>query len=294
MYDLIIIGLGTAGFSASIYAKRAGLNVAVIEMGAPGGALGSIKTIENYLGYENVSGPDLAMHFYKQFKALKLPMINEEVIDIKDEETSKIIYTNQDKYEAKAIIIATGRGQKKLSVGHNVRGVSYCALCDANLYQGKRVALVGNNPKAIEEALYLSDIAKKVSLIIHNDRINASADNTELLKQKQNIEIIYNEEIRDIIEEDNKVHELILKDQNVHIDGLFASLGFGPATYFCDNLNITDEQGYITVNAKLETKVKGIYACGDNIKKEVYQIITAASEGATAAINANKYLKGIK
>ena len=293
MYDLIIIGLGPAGISASVYAARANLNVAVIERETPGGTLNQIKDIENFIGYEKITGPELAMNFYRQFKSLDIPLLNEEVIDIKDEETYKTVYTTNNKYESKAVIIATGRGQKKLSVGHNVKGVSYCALCDGNLYKGKEVALVGNNPKAIEEALYLSDLVKKLYLIVNDDKIKASEENIKLLTTKKNIEIIYHEEVADIIEEENIIHELVLKNYNLHITGLFVNLGFGPSTYFCENLDITDEQGYIIVNVKGETKVKGIYACGDSIKKDIYQIINAASEGATCAIHANKFIKGI-
>jgi len=293
MYDLIIIGLGPAGFSSSIYAKRAGLNVVVIEKGTPGGTLNNVKEVENYLGYDKIMGPDLAMAFYKQFKSLDIPFINEEVVDIKDGVNHKIVYTTEGKYEAKALIVATGRGQKKLRVGHNIKGVSYCALCDANLYKSKTVCLVGNNPKAIEETIYMSDIVKKIYLVVDNDKLNASEENIKLLNKK-NIEIIYNEEVIDVIEKAGKITGIILTNQNIEVEGLFVNLGFGPSTYFCENLNITDEHGYITINDKCESTVKGIYACGDNVKKEVYQIINAAGEGAVAAVNANKYIKGMQ
>jgi len=293
MYDLIIIGLGPAGFSAALYASRAGLDTLVIEKGAPGGTLNTIKEVENYLGYEKIMGPDLAMEFYKQFKNTNIPLVNEEVIDIKEEVLSKTVYTNENKYETKAVIIATGRGQKKLRVGHNVKGVSYCALCDANLYKNKTVGLVGNNPKAIEETIYMSDIVEKIYLVINSDTINASEDNIKLL-DKKNIEIIYNEEVIDVLEEDDKITGIILNNQDLKVDGLFVNLGFGPSTYFSEALHITNEQGYITINDKCETKVKGIYAAGDNVKKDIYQIINAGSEGAVAAINANKYIKGIQ
>ena len=293
MHDLIIIGLGPAGFSSSIYASRAGLNVLVIEKGSPGGMLNTIKEVENYLGYEKIMGPDLSMEFYKQFKTLNIPLIHEEVIDIKDGVKHKTVYTTEGKYDAKAVIIATGRGQKKLRVGHNVKGVSYCALCDANLYKNKTVALVGNNPKAVEETIYMSDIVSKIYLIVDTNEINASEDNIKLL-DKKNIEVIYNEEVIDVLEENDKITGVTLNNQDLEVDGLFVNLGFGPSTFFSENLQITNEQGYIVINDKCETKVKGVYACGDNVKKEVYQIINAGSEGAIASINANKYIKGIK
>jgi len=284
MYDLIIIGLGPAGINASIYAKRANLNVLVIEKDAPGGTLNSIKEIENYLGFPSISGPDLALNFYKQFKTLKIPMVNEEVIKLENENDKKMVTTNKNKYKAKAVIIATGRGTKKLNFGINIKGVSYCALCDANLYENKTVAIYGNNSKTLEEALYLSDIAKKVYLIVKDMKINNL--------NKDNIEIITNEEVTDLVAEDKQLKEIILKNQTIIADGLFLNLGYGPATYFCEDL--TNEEGYLEVNIKQETLIPGIYASGDNIKKDVYQIINAASEGAIAAINANKYIKGIK
>ena len=293
MHDLIIIGLGPAGFSSALYASRAGLNVLIIEKGAPGGTLNSIKEVENYLGYEKIMGPDLAIEFYKQFKTLNIPFVNEEVIDIKDGVKHKTVYTNDNKYDAKAVIIASGRGGKKLRVGHNVKGVSYCALCDANLYKGKTVALVGNNPKAVEETIYMSDIVSKIYLIVDSTKIKAAEENIKLLDNSK-IEIIYDEEVIDVLEDGGKITDIVLNNQNLKVDGLFVNLGFGPSTFFCENLQITNEQGYITINDKCETKVKGIYACGDNVVKDIYQIINAGSEGAIAAINANKYIKGIK
>ena len=293
MYDLIIIGLGPAGLSASIYAKRAGLNVLVLEKETPGGMLNKIRTIENFIGYESITGPELAMNFYKQFKALKIPMFNEEVVALKDEGNKKLVHTTENQYEAKAVIIATGRGQKKLSIGHDIKGVSYCALCDANLYQGQAVALVGNNPKAIEEAIYLSSLASKVYLIIDGAKINASSVNIKLLN-KANIEVIFNEEVTAIASENERIKTVNLKTQNLEVAGLFVNLGSGPTTHFCESLGITDKTGYILVGADCETNVLGVYAAGDSIKKSTYQIIHAASEGATAGISANKYIKGIK
>ena len=283
-YDLIIIGLGVAGMNAALYAKRANLDILVIEKEMPGGTLNTVKEIENFIGYEKISGPELAINFYKQFKSLKVPMHLEEVISLENSNGVSTIVTNKETYEAKAVIIATGRGPKKLSIGLDIQGISYCTLCDANLYQDKTVAIYGSNPKTIEEALYLSDIAKKVYLIVKDFKTNI---------QKDNIEIISNEEIKDLVaDKDNKLKEIILTNQSLEVEGLFLNLGYGPATYFCPDL--VNAQGYIEVGEKCETSVPGIYACGDNIQKDIYQIINAASEGAIAAINANKYVKSIK
>jgi len=284
VYDLIIIGLGPAGMNAAIYAARSKLNVLVIEKDAPGGTLNTIHEIANFIGYETISGPELALNFYKQFKALKIPMHNEEVIKLTNESDKKIITTNKAEYEAKAVIIATGRGPRKLNFGLDIKGISYCVLCDASFYQDKKVAIYGNNSKTIEEALYLSDIAKEVILIVKDFKVKEI--------NKKNITIITNEEIIDLKEEDKILKEIILQNQTIITDGLFLNLGYGPATYFCKEL--INKQGYIETNEKGETNLPGVYACGDNVQKDIYQIINAASEGAVAAINANKYIKGIK
>jgi thioredoxin reductase (NADPH) len=268
MYDLIIVGLGPAGINAAIYGKRSNLNILVLEKETPGGKLNSIPEIQNYIGYGNISGPELATNFYRHFRSLDIPMKREEVLELKLEDNIKTVKTNEGVYKAKAIIIASGRGQKKLAGFEHLK-INYCALCDANLYDGKEVLLVGNNNQAIEEAKYLSDIVKKVYFLYEGDL---------------SIE-------KDIIHEEGRIKEAIFKNKKIKIDGLFVNLGSGPATYFCKSIGITDDNGYITVNNNQETNIEGIYACGDIVKKEIYQIINAASEGAIAALNAGKYVR---
>lgn len=293
MYDLIIIGLGPAGINASIYAKRSNIKTLVIEKKMPGGMLHNIKDVDNYLGYEQISGPDLAIKFYKQFKELDLPMVSEEVINVRVENNIKTVITNQNKYQTKAIIIATGRGPLKLGLtNEDIPGVSYCVLCDGNLYKDKTVALYGSSINNLEDSIYLAGIAHTVYLI--NPRKLVGPPNLiEQIKSTENIVFIENEEIIEINGR-NKIESIKLKNQTVNIDGLFINNEYGPITYFCDKLNITDDNGYIIVDDKQETTIEGIYACGDNTKKEIYQIITAASEGAACAINAYKYIKNIK
>lgn len=292
MYDLIIIGLGPAGLNASIYAKRSKVKTLVIEKRMPGGTLHNINNVDNYLGYEQITGPELAIKFYKQFKELNLPMVVEEVIDIKVEDNIKKVITNKNKYEAKAIIIATGRGPLKLGLpNEDLLGISYCVLCDGSLYNNQTVAIYGNGNKNLEDAIYLSDIAKEVYLICQGELVG-SQTLLEKVKSTKNITILSNEEIL-AINGNNKIEEIQLKKETLKIDGLFINNKFGPLTEFCKNINITDKNGYILVNEKQETSVKGIYACGDNVKKDIYQIITAASEGASCAINAYKYIKEI-
>lgn len=282
MYDLIVIGLGPAGINACIYAKRSNLNVLAIEKETPGGKLNTIKSIENYLGYTDINGPELAVNFYRQFRSQKIMLKSEEVLNIQIKDNKKIVTTDKETYETKAVIIATGRGQKKLTGFEHIKGISYCALCDANLYTNRDVMIIGNNYQSIEEAKYLSNIADNVYFIYNGPELNLEIGN---------IKILYNEEIVDILENEGIIKEVILKNRNIKVDGLFVNVGSGPVTYFCNNLDITDQQGYILTNEKGETSIEGIYACGDIVKKEIYQIINAASEGAIAAINAGKYIR---
>ena len=278
MYDCIIIGLGPAGINASIYAKRSNLNTLVIEKNMPGGTLHSIKEVDNYLGYEHITGSELAKQFYKQFKEQKIKQVSDEVLEINDDTNYKEVITKNGRYEARTVIICTGRGAKKLNLkNEDLPGVSTCVLCDGALYKDKTVALYGNKPAVLEEAIYLSGLAKKLYLIINNDKLLGPDNLINEITNKDNIEIIKNEKITAI-----------------NGDMKFINNEYGPLTDFCKNLNITDDKGYIIVDEKGCTNVPGIFACGDSTKKEIYQIITAASEGATCAISAYKYIKNIK
>ena len=294
MYDCIIIGLGPAGINASIYAKRSNLNTLVIEKNMPGGTLHNIKEVDNYLGYEHITGSELAKQFYKQFKEQKIKQVSDEVLEINDNINYKEVITKNGRYEARTVIICTGRGAKKLNLkNEDLPGVSTCVLCDGALYKDKTVALYGNKPAVLEEAIYLSGLAKKLYLIINNDKLLGPDNLVNEITNKDNIEIIKNEKIT-AINGDMKIKEIELTKQKLEIDGLFINNEYGPLTDFCKNLNITDDKGYIIVDEKGCTNVPGIFACGDSTKKEIYQIITAASEGATCAISAYKNIKNIK
>ena len=196
MYDLIIIGLGPAGINASIYAKRSGLNILVFEKNMPGGNLHSIKNIENYLGYEKIDGTNLAIQFYRQFKELNVPMINDEVLNIELEGEIKIVKTKDNTYKSKGIIISTGRGPLKLGLkNENISGISTCAVCDGNLYKNKIVAIYAITPKALDDILYLSNIVKKLIVISNKNKLIGNPKLIDMIKKIENIELIFNEEI---------------------------------------------------------------------------------------------------
>jgi thioredoxin reductase (NADPH) len=294
MYDLIIIGCGPAGISAAIYAKRSNLNTVVFERTMPGGTLNNLDKIENYLGFDSISGPDLAMNFYMQFKKLNIPMISEDVLEIKNNGKEKIVLTKTKEYKAKSIIIATGRGPQKLDLPNNdIRGISYCVLCDGSLYKNKDVAIYGNNPKVLEDVIYLSNIVKRIYLIVNDNKLHGSKEMIEKVNNIENLNILFNSHITKI-SGNEAIESVNTEEKSLSINGLFINNDFGPLTYFCKNLNILDKNGYVLVDQNQESSIKGIFACGDCTKKKVYQVVTAASEGASASINAYNYIKGIK
>lgn len=296
MLDLIIVGLGPAGISAAIYAKRSGLNVLCFEFNTPGGLVNTTSKVENYPGFDTVTGPVLSEAMFKHFNNQKVPYKFEEVLDIKVDNDKKIVTTNKGIYESKAVIIASGREHKSLDLPNEQElvgnGISYCAICDGPLFKDKVVAIYGAGNSAYEEGLYLTNICKKVYMICRSSKIAASASLREAVLAKDNVEVIYNATIKELVSEDSNLKGVKFTDDNVIlIDGLFVYVGYQPKNNMFINLGITNDKGYIEVDSNYETKIKGIFAVGDIIKKDVYQIITASSDGAVAAIKATEYIK---
>lgn len=288
IYDLVIIGMGPAGISASIYAKRAGLNVLCLDKSMPGGYLNFIDRIDNYPGFYNVTGPELAFSMYKQIKELDINFKNENVVDVILEDDLKKVVTSNKEYLSKYVIIATGRVSKELGLEHENeligRGLSHCALCDGALYKGKEVAVVGGGESALSETLYLADLCSKVYLIHRGNKFNANEDLVEKVLNKHNVEILYNSEIIGLNVKNEILNSISLNDGRIlDISCLFSYIGYVPGTKFANVLNLTDKNGYIEVDCKYQTKIDGIYAVGDIIKKDMYQVVTAVAEGAIAS-----------
>jgi len=294
IYDVIIIGLGAAGISASIYAKRSGLNVAVINFITPGGIINESSIVENYPGFKSISGPDLAFNFFEHFNSLDVPLNNEEVIDIIDGEKKRVI-TKNNEYLSKRIILCCGRKPKKLGVeledDYVGRGISYCTLCDGNLYKDKTVAVIGGGNSALESSVYLSKIAKKIYLIVRSDKLRAQSSLIDELKRDNNIEIIYNTVVEELVVDNEKIIGIKTNNEQYYLDGIFVNIGFEPSVDILKSLDLEKDRNYIIVDKNMETSVKGIYACGDIIKKELYQLVTAVSEGAIAANSVYKSIK---
>lgn len=287
VYDLIIIGLGPAGVSAAIYAKRAGLNVLCFEKAMIGGYLNFIDKIDNYPGLYGISGPDFAFNLYDTIKKLNIEVENKEVINIEDGDLKKVL-TSNDSYLCKKVLIATGRMPKNLGLENERKllgkGISHCALCDGMFYKDKDIAIVGGGASALQEALYLSNICNKIYLVVRKDKFNIEGELVNKVNEKINISKIMGVNVIGIDEEGNHLANIKLDNEEVlNVAGLFIYIGFEPCTYFANSLGITNSEGYILVDNNYESNIKGIYAVGDIIKKDIYQISTAVGEGAVAA-----------
>lgn len=300
MFDILIIGSGPAGMTAAIYGKRSGLDVAIFEKNAPGGAMINTNKIENYPGVLSCDGATLAMNMYEQMSNLGVTYFSLEVEKIEKEKDIFKVYANDEVYLSKTVIIATGTKNKKLSVKNedkfSGRGISWCAICDGNFYKNKRVAVVGGGNSALEEGLYLSTLASKVYVIHRRDTFRADDIIVNKLKEKENVEFILDTTINEF-SGDKRLEKILiynLKEKSekwLDIDGVFEYIGQEADYKFFKDLEICNEKGYILVNTNFETKIKGLFAAGDIVNKEIRQIATAVNDGAIAALNASRYCK---
>lgn len=296
MYDIIIIGSGIAGLTSAIYALNNKRKVLILESQTYGGQIINSNIINNYPGFLEISGFDLMTNIYNQVKNLGGVIKYEEVLEITK---NKKVITKNETYEAKSIIISTGLSPRKLNLENEDKfigkGISYCATCDGSFYKDKDVMVVGGGNTAIEDVIYLSNICKKVYLVYRRKELRKDVNLTEKVKELSNVEIIYNSNIEKLNGDEslNSV-DIINKDTekitNIIIDGLFVAIGKIPSgNIFKDLLNVT-ENGYIITDEDCHTNIDGIYAAGDIRKKRLRQLVTAASDGAIAAIEAIKYI----
>lgn len=288
-FDCIIIGAGVAGTTASIYLKRWNFNILLLEKNMPGGIISNTSIIENYPGIKKIDGSTFAMNLYEQIKELDINYKYGNASEITQKNNLFIVNTDLGNYQTKSIIIATGRTPRKLNLENEDKlignGISYCATCDGLLYKDKEVCVVGGGNSALEESLYLSKICKKITIINRSSKLRADEILIEKVKNTANIEVMYNSNIIKLKEKQNKLTNIIIKKENetkeLLCHGLFIYIGFEPIIPNVPNLKLNDN--YIVVDEKMQTNIDNICACGDIIKKDLYQIITAAGEGATAA-----------
>lgn len=293
MYDVIILGAGSAGCAAAIYAKSRDLNILVLEEDKVGGLIRKVSTITHYPGIvEGESGADFVKRIEVQLKDAFIKVDYEKVLSVNLEGDVKTVTTNLNTYEAKAIIIATGTVQNKLA--EESEFVSHNALVDGDKYKNSDVVVVGGSDGALKEAIYLSKIANKVYVIHHGEKIAAINDFQRKADARGNVEYILNSEVAGL-SSSNGVNSVELKNvkdgTNTTISGenlgVFVFIGSSPETEIYE---VEKRDGYIVVNNNMETSIAGVYAAGDIIAKNVRQVSTAVSEGTVAAISANAYL----
>lgn len=298
MTDIIIIGAGPAGLTAAIYARRAAKSVLVLEAKGYGGQIINTPHIENYPVAAHISGFDFATKVYEQAKALGAEFKFEKALEIRDDGETKTVVTPKNEYEAKAVIIATGSENRKLGVeGEDKlvgRGISYCATCDGAFFRKKNVAVVGGGNTALEDALYMADIADKVYLIHRRDSFRGEEATAEKLRQRENIELVLNSQVTKLNAE-KRLQSVEVTDKQgntrtLEVSGLFVAVGRIPENKSFENLIELDGAGYAASAENCRTKTPGVFVAGDNRQKEVRQLVTAASDGAVAATEAVKYL----
>lgn len=302
MEKVIIIGAGPAGLTAGIFLTRDRIPTLIIEKFTPGGNILLTEKIENYPGFpDGVTGFQLAENMKKHFLKFGGEIKEGEVEKIEINGEGKIIKLKSgEELKTKILIIASGSSRKKLGIKGEEeftgKGVSYCALCDGAFFKDKQVAIVGGGDSALEEAIYLTKFAENVYLIHRRENFRAKKYLQEEIEKNEKIKKILSSVVEEIKGKE-KVEEIKIKNlktdemYNLKVDGIFISAGQKPNTEFLNGIINTDENGFIIVNEKMETNIKGIFACGDVIKKSLYQIITAASEGAIAAYWAEKLFK---
>ncbi len=297
--ELVIIGAGPAGLTAAVYGKRSGLDVVVLEKGVPGGQINVTDEIENWTGTLHTSGPELAETFRKHAEHFQAEFREATVEGIELRDGSKIIRTDSGEIEAEAVIVATGASFRKAGVKGEEeftgRGVSYCAVCDGAFFEDETVAVIGGGNTAVEEAVYLTQFASKVYIIHRRDTFRADRVATERALTHDKIEVIWNSVVEEIAG-DEMVEKVVLQNvktgdrSELPVAGVFVFVGMEPNAGFMKDMVETARGGWLKTNEKMETSVEGIFAAGDVRDKFLRQVITAAGDGATAAMAAYAYI----
>lgn len=299
MFDIIVVGAGTAGLSAAIYGVRAGKKVLVLEEKSYGGQIINTPEVENYPGIKNISGFEFATNLYEQAKELGAEIAYERVKQILDGEDKKQVITGEKTYEAKSVIIATGAKNRPLGLEREKEfigaGVSYCATCDGMFFRGKDVAVVGGGNTALEDTTFLSNYCNKVYLIHRRDEFRGDEHSVNRLKQKENVEFVMESRVTELAGE-GRLDAITVEHiptgelSNISVAGLFVAIGQMPDNEAFRELIDVDVAGYICATEDCKTKVPGVFTAGDCRTKTVRQLTTAAADGAVAALAACEYI----
>ncbi|BAW16428.1 Thioredoxin reductase [Streptococcus sp. BCA20] len=299
MYDTIIIGAGPAGITAALYAARSNLKVALIERGIPGGQMNNTSDIENYPGYTNISGPELAEKMFEPLENLEVEHLFGAVEKIEQQGTIKKVYTEDNVFESKTLIIATGAFHRHLGVPGeeelNSRGVSYCAVCDGAFFRDEDLLVVGGGDSAVEEAVFLTRFAKTVTIIHRRNELRAQKLLQDRAFANEKIHFIWDSVVQEI-KGDNRVQSVVVENVKTgevsehEFGGVFIYVGLDPVSEFVKDLGITNESGWIVTDHHMKTAISGIYAIGDVREKDLRQVTTAVGDGAIAGQEVYKYI----
>lgn len=301
IYDVVIIGAGPAGMTAAVYTSRANLSTLMLERGVPGGQMANTEEVENYPGYDSILGPELSTKMFDHAKKFGAEYAYGDVKEIIDHKEYKTINCGSKEFKARSIIIAAGAQYKKIGVPGEKelggRGVSYCAVCDGAFFKNKELIVIGGGDSAVEEGVYLTRFASKVTIVHRRDELRAQKILQDRAFANEKIDFIWNHTVKEINEKDGKVGSVTLvstvngEEKEVETNGVFVYIGMEPLTKPFASLGITNENGYIVTNDQMETSVEGIFAAGDIREKTLRQIVTATGDGSIAAQNAQHFVE---
>lgn len=302
MKELVIIGSGPAGLSAAVYAKRAGLDLVVVEKNPmSGGQILNTYEVDNYLGLPGINGFDMGMQFRAHVDKLGVPFLEADVTGIRKEEGHLVVCTDKEELETKTVILASGAHHALLNVPGegklNGMGVSYCATCDGAFFRGRTVAVVGGGDVALEDAIYLARTCKKVYLLHRRDELRGTKVLQEQLAAMENAEILYSHVVKEICGVD-QVEKLVVENvktgeqSDLPVDGVFIAVGIHPDSELVQGLAECDQAGYVLAGEDCVTNVPGLFVAGDVRKKPIRQVVTAVADGANAATSAGAFLAG--
>lgn len=303
IYDVIIAGAGPAGMTAAVYTARANLKTLMIERGVPGGQMANTEEIENYPGFGHILGPDLSMKMFEHAQKFGAEYITGNISTIEDGYPYKTVRVGEKAYKAKSVIVGTGAEARKLGVPgekeFSGKGVSYCAVCDGAFFKDKELVVVGGGDSAVEEGVFLTRFASKVTIVHRRDKFRAQQILQKRAFENEKIDIIWDHTVEEI-KGDKKVNGVVLKHtktgetKDFACDGVFIYVGMDPLSDCVKDLGITNDAGYIPTDEQMHTKIKGIYAAGDVREKTLRQVVTATGDGSIAAQAAQHYVEQLE
>ena len=304
-YDAIVIGAGPGGMTSALYATRANLNVLVLDRGPYGGQMNNTDAIDNYPGFTEIKGPELSQKMYDTLMQFEPDYKYGNVQSVELDGDEKVVKTDDDKeYRAPILIIATGSDHRHLNVPgeeeYSGRGVSYCAVCDAAFFKDEDVVVIGGGDSAIEEGIYLSQLAKSVTVVHRRDKLRAQPTLQKRAFANKKMKFVWNAQTEEILGDGTRVTGIKYRDKETGAEkeikaaGVFIYVGVLPQTKPFENLGILNEQGWIPTNEHMETKVPGIFALGDVREKDLRQIANAVGEGSVAGQAAYNYYQDLK